>query len=472
VIHKNIHCRIASSFRDPSGFLFNYNGTVYRQINQVYQENYEQLMTSGLYDTLVKNELIVPHVETDFKTETRKNLYKIIKPEMVPFISYPYEWCFSQLKHAALTTLQIQKTALDFGMFLKDSSAYNIQFRRGKPVLIDTLSFEKYRTGEPWLAYKQFCQHFLGPLVLMSYTDVRLNQLLRIYIDGIPIDLTSTLLPFKTRLNFSLLSNVHLHAATQIKYEDKLVKPTNKKISQNGLLAIIDNLESTVKKLQWKPQGTEWGEYYSDTNYTQDAINHKKQFVTECIEQIKPDNVWDIGANTGLYSRLASNRGIPTIAFDIDPAAVEKNYLTCMKTQEENIFPLLLDLTNPSPGIGWGNTERMSIMQRGPADAVFALALIHHLAISNNVPLIKIADFFSDLCNYLVVEFVPKNDSQVQRLLATREDIFPDYTQQSFENDFKEYFTVNQFVKVKDSERIIYLMKNKKQSLILHEKLD
>ncbi len=458
---KNIDSRIPSSFRDPSGFLFQRDGIIYRQINQVYQENYEHLMTSGLYEALIQNDLIVPHVETSIQTMTDNNVYKIIKPEKLPFISYPYEWCFSQLKHAALVTLQIQKTALKFGMSLKDSSAYNIQFRRGKPILIDTLSFEKYRAGEPWVAYKQFCQHFLGPLVLMSYTDVRLNQLLRIYIDGVPMDLASTLLPFKTRLNFSLLSNIHLHAVTQMKYEDKPVKPADKKMSNTGLLAIIDNLESTVQKLQWKPQGTEWGEYYSDTNYTQEAVNHKKQFVTECLELIKTDNVWDMGANTGLYSRLASDRGISTIAFDIDPAAVEKNCLMCAKNKEENILPLLLDLTNPSPGIGWENTERMSIMQRGPADTIFALALIHHLAISNNVPLIKIAEFFSKMCNYLIIEFVPKSDSQVQRLLATREDIFPDYTQPAFENDFKEYFTIKQFAKVNDSERILYLMKRK-----------
>ena len=458
---KNINSRIPASFRDPSGFLFCYDGKIYRQINRIYQEHYEHLMESGLYDFLVKNDLIVPHVEVDIQSEEKSKSYKTIEPEVVPFISYPYEWCFSQLKYAALVTLRIQKIALDYGMSLKDSSAYNIQFRKGKPILIDTLSFEKYREGTPWVAYKQFCQHFLGPLVLMSHTDIRLNQLLRIYIDGIPLDLASVLLPFKTRLNLSLLSHIHLHAATQKKYEDKSINSANKKISRTGLMAIIDNLESAVKKLQWKPQGTEWGEYYSDTNYTEEAVNHKKQFVIECLEIIRPKSVWDMGANTGLYSRLASDRGIPTVAFDIDSAAVEKNYLTCVQNKEQNILPLLLDLTNPSPGIGWENTERMSILQRGPADMIFALALIHHLAISNNVPLAKIAEFFSKLCNFLIVEFVPKSDSQVQRLLATREDIFSDYTQEVFEYEFKKHFAINRFVKIKGSERILYLLQRK-----------
>ncbi|MCK4638399.1 MAG: hypothetical protein KAT33_03170, partial [Bacteroidales bacterium] len=189
---------IAGSFRDPSGFLFKENGKIYRRINKVYADDYEQLMFSGLYNKLVENHLLIPHIETELKSADDDLLYKIIQPELVQFISYPYEWSFSQLKDAALTTLNIQKISMEHGMSLKDSTAYNIQFWNGKPVLIDTLSFEKYKEGEPWVAYKQFCQHFLLPLVLMSYTDIRLNQLFRIYIDGIPLDLGAKLLPRKT----------------------------------------------------------------------------------------------------------------------------------------------------------------------------------------------------------------------------------------------------------------------------------
>ena len=172
----------SGSFRDSNGFVFWQDGALYRQVNTSYKDNYEHLMESGLYEVLVSGGLLLPHEEVNIQSSQPDLAYKVIRPELIPFISYPYEWCFSQLKDAALTTLEIQKTCLDFGMSLKDCSAYNIQFRKGKPVLIDTLSFEKYREGQPWVAYRQFCQHFLAPLALMSHKDIRLNQLLRVYI--------------------------------------------------------------------------------------------------------------------------------------------------------------------------------------------------------------------------------------------------------------------------------------------------
>ena len=449
---------VPSSFRDPSGFLFYRDGSIFRQVNSIYQENYDHLVNSGLYENLVNAELLIPHEEIDIEDALPHLAYKVIKPELIPFVSYPYEWSFSQLKDAALTTLRVQKKSLDFGMSLKDCSAYNIQFRKSKPIFIDTLSFEKYHEGQPWVAYRQFCQHFLAPLALMSYRDVRLNQLLRIYIDGIPLDLASSLLPFRTRFIFSLLSHIHLHARSQKHYADKSVDISGRRVSRLSFLGLISNLESAVKKLRWRPGGTEWANYYEDTNYSSDAIEHKRQIVAEFLEKIKPNSVWDLGANVGMFSRIASDKGIETISFDIDPAAVEINYLECVKKGEAHILPLVLDLTNPSPGIGWQNAERMSILERGPAHTVLALALVHHLAISNNVPFEKIAEFLYNTCSSLIIEFVPKADSQVQRLLSTREDIFPDYKQQVFEQEFERYFTVQSCAGIKDSERILYLM--------------
>jgi ribosomal protein L11 methylase PrmA len=221
-------------------------------------------------------------------------------------------------------------------------------------------------------------------------------------------------------------------------------------------------LESAIGKLKWQAKGTEWVDYYKDTNYSEDALQHKKQIIAEFLNKLNPKNVWDLGGNVGIFSRIASDKGIPTISFDIDPAAIERNYLECVAKGETNILPLLVDLTNPSPGIGWVGNERMSLLERGPADTVLALALVHHLAISNNVPLGKIADFLSRICNSIIIEFVPKSDSQVQRLLATREDIFPDYTQSAFERVFGRYFAVLNSVRIKDSERILYLMQRGK----------
>ncbi len=452
---------LPGSFRDPSGFLFNRDGRIYRQVNHKYQEDYDRLISSGLYEALVKGGLLIAHEEVGDDLALSNDAYKIIKPEMIPFISYPYEWCFSQLRDAALTTLQIQKKAFDFGMTLKDCSAYNIQFYKGKPVFIDTLSFETYREGQLWTAYRQFCQHFLAPLALMVYTDIRLNEFFRVHIEGVPLDLASSLLPFRTRLKFTILSHIHLHAKSQKHFAGKGVKVRTRKMSRLSFLGIIDSLETAVRKMKWQPWGTEWADYYNDTNYSSNAFQHKKQIVENFLVKINPGIVWDLGANDGTFSRIASDRGIETVSFDIDPAAVEKNYRDCREKKETSILPLLLDLTNPSPGIGWGNRERMGLVERGPADAVMALALIHHLAISNNVPLGKISGYFRELCNYLMIEFVPKNDSQVRRLLINREDIFPDYVQSEFEKSFGRDFDIEASERVNDSERTMYLMRRK-----------
>jgi len=449
---------VSGSFRDPCGFLFFQDGILYRRINNIYKENYDHLNDSGLYKSLVDDKLLMPHEEVDIKGAVTDGAYKIIKPELVPFVSYPYEWCFSQLKDAALLTLEIQKKSLDFGMILKDSSAYNIQFKNGKPIFVDTLSFEKYRDGQPWVAYRQFCEHFLAPLTLMSYKDVRLNQLLRIYMDGVPLDLASSLLPFRTRLSFSLLNHIHLHAKSQKYLSHREIDVSGRKISRLSLLGLIDSLESAVKKLKWKPRGSLWADYYENTNYSSAALEHKSQLVSEFLDEIDSGIVWDLGANEGLFSRIAAAKGIQTVSFDIDPAAVERNYLKCAEDGETNILPLLLDLANPSPGIGWENEERMSLLDRGPRDTAFALALIHHLAISNNLPLQKIADFFGKLCNSLIIEFVPKSDSKVAKMLLNREDVFTDYTQQAFEHEFSKFFKIINSVKINGSDRVMYLM--------------
>ncbi|MBI3176335.1 MAG: class I SAM-dependent methyltransferase [Chloroflexi bacterium] len=452
--------QLSASFRDPSGFLFTRDGVLLRQINRSYADEYTRLMDSGLYDRLVKAGLLIPHVEADQAPVQAEFVFKVIQPERVPFISYPYEWSFSQLKDAALATLSIQKRALKAGMSLKDASAYNIQFVRGKATLIDTLSFGLYKEGQPWDAYRQFCQHFLVPLALMAHVDVRLSQLLRVYIDGVPLDLASRLLPFRTRLDFGLLTHIHVHAGAQTRYADADVKQTapRAQMSQNAFLGLLESLEGAVRKLEWKPAGTEWGNYYDITNYSDAAFEHKKQLVGEWTARIEPSVVWDLGANNGVFSRAAAASGAFTVAFDVDPAAVEQNYRQVKAAKEQTLLPLVLDLTNPSPSLGWANRERDSFAQRGPADLVLALAVIHHLAISNNVPLPQLADFFAEAGRRLILEFVPKSDSQVKKLLATRADIFPTYTLDGFEAAFAPRFKILEKVDLRDSERTLYFM--------------
>ncbi len=450
------------SFRDPSGFIYYRNGTLFRQVQNGYRDEYDLLMASGLYNVLTEKKLLVSHVEEPTSAAMTEGAYRVLRPQRIDFLSYPYEWCFSQLRDAALATLDIQKHALECGMSLKDASAYNIQFSDGKPLLIDTLSFEMYEEGKSWVAYRQFCQHFLAPLALMSRVDVHLNQLLRPNTDGIPLALASRMLPVVTKFQPGLLTHIHLHGAAQKRYEAKPVSNASGpgRLGRTALLGLIDSLESTVRGLAWKPDGTTWGDYYSQTNYSEDAMDGKRALVAEMLDAVtpRPALAWDLGANTGLFSRLASERGIYTVAWDIDPAAVEKNYLQCRAKNETCLLPLLQDLTNPSPALGWALEERRSLLKRGPANVVLALALVHHLAIGNNVPLGRVAQFFRTAGSWLIVEFVPKSDSQVKRLLASREDIFTGYNQADFETEFRRHFTIVRAAPVPNSERTLYLM--------------
>jgi hypothetical protein len=452
---------LASSFRDPSGFLFRHQGTLYRQVNKSYRADYDLLRDSGLYDLLTEKGLLIPHHEVSLDLARSDEAVRILEPELVPFISYPYEWCFSQLKDAALATLRIQRLALKKGMSLKDASAYNIQFTGGRPVLIDTLSFTAYQEGSPWVAYRQFCQHFLAPLAIMASRDIRLGALLRSNIDGVPLDLAAGLLPWRSRLSPGLLMHIHAHARSQKKHESSRSAGTTTQVTRNALLGILDSLKGAVAKLEWRPGGTEWGEYYDDTNYSDSSLQTKKDLVGAMLDRTDSQTVWDVGANNGYFSQVASDRGIFTLAADIDPTAVEQNWRACRKGARPEMLPLVMDLTNPSPALGWDHRERDSFLDRGPADTVIALALIHHLAISNNVPLDRLAEFFARAGRHLIIEFVPKSDSQVQRLLITREDVFPSYHQEGFEKSFGKFFNILEKKDIGGSERTLYLLGRK-----------
>jgi hypothetical protein len=452
---------VPGSFRDPSGFVFQQEGTLYRQVNGVHREHYDHLMGSGLYEKLVGDGLLIPHEETG--DPLTSDAYRVVRPERVGFVSYPYEWCFGQLKDAALATLRIQKTSLDFGMSLRDASAYNIQFHGGRPVLVDTLSFERLQEGVPWIAYRQFCQHFLAPLALMAYKDVRLGQLLRTNIDGIPLDLAASLLPRGARLRFSLFLHLFSHAKSQRRHEADAAPPrTGKRFTLRAFRGLIDSLESAVRHLDWTPERSVWTGYYAEgLVYTEEALNHKKELVRKFVEEVAPKSVWDLGGNVGVFARIAAGQGIPTVCFEVDPSCVEADYRQVVAEGETNLLPLVLDLTNPSPAIGWANRERQSLVERGPADMVLALALVHHLAIGNNVPLPMVAEFLGDVGTWLLVEFVPKDDPQGQRLLATREDIFPHYTVEGFEEAFAQRFHIERREEIRESPRILYLMRRR-----------
>jgi ribosomal protein L11 methylase PrmA len=459
-----IERRLGSSFRDPSGFVYLVDRALYRHVNHSYQTHYDRLMQSGLYEELVTRSWLIPHEEVDVALHGRAEDYRLLKPQMVPYVSYPYEWCFSQLKAAALLTLDIQITSLGFGMVLKDASAYNVQFVGSRPVFIDTLSFETYEEGKPWVAYRQFCQHFLAPLALMAQVDVRTRQLLGRYLDGIPLDLAAKLLPLRTRFRYGLLAHLHLHARSQSRHLNDATSGEPPKIPplpKGRLLALMESLRSTVRSCSLPKRRTEWSDYYDETNYSKDAMAAKETLVRSFVgEASHPELTHDLGGNTGRFSRLIASPQRYVVSHDIDEMAVERNYQEARRLKS-NVLPLVLDLTNPSPAIGWALDERASAIDRIAGGRVIALALIHHLAISNNVPLANLANVFGRLARTLVIEFVPKEDSQVRRLLATREDIFPEYTLPAFEREFSRLFEITRQEPVPGTVRTLFAMRRR-----------
>ncbi|MDO8519413.1 MAG: SAM-dependent methyltransferase [Deltaproteobacteria bacterium] len=443
-----------SSFRDPHGFLTTHEGKLYRIVTEQGREDYDLLIASRLYERLRSSGKMVGHLEeADLPFE---GAYKVLAPEIIPFISYPYEWSFSQLQDAALLTLAIQKEALNHGLSLKDASFFNVQFIGSRPIFIDTLSFEK-REDTPWVAYRQFCQHFLGPLLLMKYRAPDFNRHLRSHLDGFPLSFIASLLPLKAKFKSGVLMHILLHAGSQKKHENCAVPPQSLKcFGLQKQLALIDHLESLVRSLKLPVQKTEWGDYTSQTqHYCEEAMNFKKEFVSKALTASGEKTVWDLGGNTGDFSRLAAEKGMYAVCFDQDPLCVEKNY-RAMRTSGSSLLPLLLDLGNPTPAIGWGHTERMSLLQRSPAGVVLALALMHHLRITANIPLKKMAVFLSQCTGKLIIEFVPKDDPMARILTAGRKDIFDDYTEKIFQESFAPYFPKWTKAGIPGSQRVLY----------------
>jgi hypothetical protein len=452
---------VAASFRDPHGFVFRRSSVLYRQVNEVHRPHFDRFIESGLYSLLVADDLLVAHEDVDLSLAAAPDAYRIIRPEEIPFISFPYEWSFSMLRDTALAMLRIQELALDHGMSLRDATAYNLTFHKGRPQFIDTTSFEILPEGRPWVAYRQFCQHFVAPLALMSLRDARLGQLSRLYIDGVPLDLASALLPARARAKPGVALHIRMHSKSQRRHEadDAAGSGKTRSFSANAFRGMIASLRKTIERLDQPAGASAWRKYYHESDhYSAEAAERKEALVRAWIDEVGPRTVWDLGANTGRFARLASRVGIDTLALDVDPFCVDEAYRTAWAESDEHLLPLVQDLTNPSTGIGWEGRERPALEDRGPADMVLALALIHHLAIANNLPLTSVLDELARLGRWVIAEFVPKDDPKVQLLMQNREDVFSEYTMERFETVAGARFRIQHRAPVTDSGRTLYLL--------------
>ncbi len=449
----------SASFRDPCGQVFVFKDEILRTVHANYQEHWEHATSSGLFASLIEQKLLLPFTEKqDPALLESTQAWKIILAKKLPFISYPYEWSLPQLRDAALLTLKIQSIALEHGMTLKDASAYNIQFFQGKPIFIDILSFEKRPPTAPWEAYRQFCMHFLAPLALQSF-DHRLSRINTQWIDGIPLDLAWALLPAKASFSAGLQMHLHLHAKAEKNYEDgrKAVQHKHKaKLETKQLQELIASLERTIQALPQPRVLGDWANYYTDTNYTEAGEEHKQNIIAQFSKKFSGDIALDLGANTGKYSAIMANSFATVLAADIDATAVAQHYTNISAQEYSPILPLVLDLANPSPAIGWACTERPSFVQRCQVDMLCALALTHHLFFTAGIPFTEQAPFFASLLKVgagLVIEFVPRKDSQVERMLMARDDIFPHYTFDHFMEAFLQYFQEIERITIADSQR-------------------
>lgn len=416
-------------------------------------------MSSGLYQLLVNRKQLISHEEIVENITGTPQWYKTLQPARVPFISYPYEWSFEQLRDAALLTLSILRTALDHGMILKDATPFNIQFIEGRPVFIDTLSFDIYDPSKPWVAYRQFCQCFLFPLYLEHYLKKDVQKILSTYIEGIPVDVTARLLPWKSNLSLGVWLHVYLQNTVQ---RGKKESSNTLQFQKKKLLDLITHLESILQRFpQEREYKTTWNNYYDDTILSQEYLQEKEKIFRQYCAGLSIQHALDIGANDGYFSKILAADGIDVIATDVDGQCINRLYREVRKKKIPNVLPLILDVSNPSPAIGFHNKERASFFERIRPDLVLALALVHHLVIGKNIPLSLLAAWLHDIAPRLIIEFVPKQDQKVQQMLKSRDDVFEDYTRTAFENYFLQHFDILAYNEVPGTHRILYHMQRK-----------
>ncbi|HEY8381866.1 MAG TPA: class I SAM-dependent methyltransferase [Microvirga sp.] len=425
------------SFRDPSGHVYEIDGDILRTVTRKAAADYDFVRQTGLLAALAERGLVIGSEEIVSDALSGENIHRVLRHPKLAFISYPYEWSFPLLKAAALLHLDIQIEALEKDVVLSDASAYNVQFVGPKPVFIDVLSFRRYTEGEFWTGHRQFCEQFLNPLLLRSVFGTPHNAWFRGNLEGIPTADFARLLPWWSRLNFTLQAHVLLPAKAQaqrIESEGDLKAVRQRRLPKSSYRNLLIQLRQKIEGLEPKDTGrTVWGDY--DHNHTYDSAEEqaKRRFVADFCAAVKPNLLWDIGCNTGEYSAVALASGArQVVGFDFDQGALERAYARA-SAKDLPLLPLFQDAANQSPDQGWSAGERKGLAQRAKADGLLALAFEHHLAIGRNVPLDRVVGWLVGHAPRGVVEFVQKSDPTVQRMLALREDIFDQYDEATFE---------------------------------------
>jgi ribosomal protein L11 methylase PrmA len=385
----------------------------------------------------------------------------VLRHERIPFVSYPYEWTFGMLREAALLQLDLELEALAAGLTLKDATPYNVQFRGSRPAFIDVGSFERLREGEPWAGYRQFCMLYLYPLLLQAHRGVDFQPLLRGSLEGIAPAQAARMFSLRDRLRRGVFAHVALHArleARSARREGGEVKEEMRKANFRTEMveANVRRMRKLVERLRWKAGDTAWTGYREQNTYSDEDAARKTAFVREALARA-PRLVWDVGCNDGAYSRIAAEHAGSVVAFDLDHATVEALYRSLCSEGERRILPLVADIADPSPGLGWRGLERRPLEARGTPDAVLALALVHHVSITANVPLAEFLDWLRSLGASAVVEFPKREDPMVRKLLSgKREASNADYEIGNFERLLAERFSVERREELPSGARVLY----------------
>ena len=444
--------------RDPSGFMFKLNDQYYRQVNQIYAGNYDLLLSSGLYHELSQKKMLIRHEDVSGSVPGTPGYYKTLLPQQLPVISYPYEWSPSQLRDAGLLTLRITRMAMEKGMILKDATPFNVQFLEGRPLFIDTLSFMTYDSSQPWIAYRQFCECFLFPLYLHHYLGTGIHRLLAAWPEGIPAIHAARMLPGRSRLNAGAW--MHLFLQTKIR-TDNLPGGRRPSFSSAHLQRLLIHLENILQKLStgnFSDKG--WSGYYTDSILSQSYLADKERCFLELIDQLPITSALDLGANDGYFTRLMAQKNIRVVAVDAEWQCMETLYRSLSGQKPGDILPLCIDIADPTPPGGFAGTERYGFTARARAGLVAALALIHHLVLSRNIPLPALAAYFAQLASqYLIIEFVPLSDKKSQELIRNKDSYHSDYNIENFESCFSRYFQIEKRASIGDTGRVLYRMK-------------